>query len=77
MKIMSFVPTAFHSKEKKIRINNKNGNVWGQVIVKQNFRNLFLSVQHKINLPWPWESAVLALVTEEEEKRKETNYSST
>lgn len=48
---MSFVPKASHSEEKKIKINNKNGNLSEQVIVKQNFRNLLLSVQHKINLP--------------------------
>lgn len=70
---MSFVPKASHSKgKKKIKINNRNGNLSEQVIVKQNFRNLLLSVQHKINFPWPWESAILALVTAEE-KRKETN----
>lgn len=72
MEMMPYVPEVSHSKETKIKINNKNGNLSEQVIVKQNFRNLLLSLQHKINLPWPWESAILALVTEEE-KRKETN----
>lgn len=42
---------AVQKKRKKKKNNNKNLNISEQIIIKQNFRNLLLSVQHKINLP--------------------------